>query len=280
MVNLDARLNADAKDKALLSAYLALVESRLAAATSYYTWVDRDRFTKHTRDAYGAAFPTPLNYILPWLWRRQVSARMTGYDDERVMLGVADAYGALAARLADGGGKYFFGNQPSSLDAVAFAQLAFHAHSPVGDAMRGELKKHPALVDYVNNMQAELFPGPDGSGGVGGPMGPVDSSMWLEPPELSSGSRGGRRGWGWSTRRDASGGGPGAGGGKKKQRTAKEIRFRRRSRYAVLIALGAVVSYLLLGEVVVLAFGDDDNNDDGAGGDDDDDDDDMGTDDQ
>lgn len=72
---------------------------------------------------------------------------------------MSDAYGALAARLADGGGKYFFGDKPSSLDALAFAHLAFHAHSPVGDAMRGELKKHPALVAYVNDMQATLFPG-------------------------------------------------------------------------------------------------------------------------
>jgi hypothetical protein len=39
---------------------------------------------------------------------------------------------------------------------------------------------------------------------------------------------------------------------------------------AVLVAVGAVLSYLLLGEVVVLAFGDDD---DGSGGGDDDDDD-------
>jgi glutathione S-transferase len=61
---------------------------------------------------------------------------MPGYDEERVLLGVADAYGALAARLADSGGAYFFGNAPSSLDAIAFAHLAFHAHSPVGDAMR------------------------------------------------------------------------------------------------------------------------------------------------
>lgn len=88
-------------------------------------------------------------------------------------------------------------------------------------------------------------------------MGTVDSSKWLEPPSGAAGASGG---WGWSTKR----------GGKKKQRTAKEIRFRRRSRYAVLIAIGAVVSYLLLGEVVVLAFADDGDGS-GAGDDADDD---------
>jgi hypothetical protein len=41
VANLDSRINADAKDKALLAAYLAMVEGKLAAATAYYTWVGR-----------------------------------------------------------------------------------------------------------------------------------------------------------------------------------------------------------------------------------------------
>jgi hypothetical protein len=32
--------------------------------------------------------------------------------------------------------------------------------------MRVELKKHPALVQYVTDLQAQLFPGPDGAGGA------------------------------------------------------------------------------------------------------------------
>ena len=83
-------------------------------------------------------------------------------------------------------------------------------------------------------------------------MDAIDSSMWLDPPTAQSR---GRRGW-W---------GGGAGGAKKKQRSAKEIRFRRRSRYAVLIAIGAVLSYLLTGEVLVLAFGDGDGDGDEDG---------------
>lgn len=250
-------LDAHVVDRGSLAAYTALVEARLGKATEYFTWVDRDRFSRHTRDAYGRAFPAPLSYILPWLWRRQVAARMPGYDEQRIIAGVADAYAALAARLGDGGGKYFFGDAPSSLDAVAFAHLAFHAHSPVGDAMRAELKKQPVLVDYINDMQATLFPSASGVGGAGGALGTVDPAQWLEPP-LSGGGGGGRRGWR-------------GGAGKKKQRSAKEIRFRRRSRYAVLIAVGAVVSYLLFGEIVVVAFGDGEDGEDAPDDDDDDD---------
>jgi glutathione S-transferase len=57
---------------------------------------------------------------------------MPAYSVWPQLAGLTDAYSALAARLADGGGKYFFGDQPTSLDAVAFAHLAYHAHSPAG----------------------------------------------------------------------------------------------------------------------------------------------------
>ena len=252
VADLDAHV-VTAKDRASLAAYLALVEARVASATTYYTWIDRDRFTRHTRDAYGRAFPAPLSYILPWLWRRQALARMPGHDEDRVASGVRDAYAALTARLIDGGGAYLMGDTPTSVDALAFAHLAFHAHSPACDALRRELRRFPALVDYVERVRTTVFPDEEGSGGKGGSaMDAIDSSMWLDPPTAQSR---GRRGW-W---------GGGAGGAKKKQRSAKEIRFRRRSRYAVLIAIGAVLSYLLTGEVLVLAFGDGDGDGDEDG---------------
>ena len=58
VANLDAHVR-DASDRSALAAYLALVEARLARATAYFTWVDRDRFYAHTRREYGRAFPPP-----------------------------------------------------------------------------------------------------------------------------------------------------------------------------------------------------------------------------
>ena len=164
VADLDAHV-VTAKDRASLAAYLALVEARVASATTYYTWIDRDRFTRHTRDAYGRAFPAPLSYILPWLWRRQALARMPGHDEDRVASGVRDAYAALTARLIDGGGAYLMGDTPTSVDALAFAHLAFHAHSPACDALRRELRRFPALVDYVERVRTTVFPDEEGSGG-------------------------------------------------------------------------------------------------------------------
>jgi hypothetical protein len=75
VADLDSNAAVSESDRATLVAFLALAESRLATATTYYTWIDRDRFRAHTREAYGAAFPAPMSYILPWLWRRGVMRR-------------------------------------------------------------------------------------------------------------------------------------------------------------------------------------------------------------
>lgn len=256
VANLDAHVR-DASDRSALAAYLALVEARLARATAYFTWVDRDRFYAHTRREYGRAFPPPLSYIIPWLWRRQMLPRFAGESSDAVVAGAADAYAALARRLEDAGGAYFMGPKPTSVDALAFAHLAFHALSPVGDALRRELAAHPSLVAYVERMRAALFPSEEtGLGGRGGASADdpnaIDASGWLEPPTEANRAR---RGW-WGYGRGGSGSSRGEPKKPKKPRSAKEERFRRRSRYSVLIAVAAVLAYLLTGEVVEFAFGD------------------------
>ena len=264
VANLDAHLGS-ATDRAHLAAYLALVESKLATATAHYTWIDRDRFTAHTRQAYGAAFPAPLSYIIPWLWRRRAARRLgatlgSGADDSAVRAGAADAYAALSAFLRENGEDAFmFGPKPTSLDALAFAHLSFHALSPVGDALRDELKRYPNLVAYVERVRRATFPDASGAGGAGGcAMDAIDSSKWLEPPSASGSAR--RRGW-WGYPSGPGDGGSDSGassGGKKKPRSAKEIRFRRRSRWSVAIAIAAVASYLLTGELITFVFSDED----------------------
>lgn len=257
VANLDAHLSS-ATDRAHLAAYLALVESKLATATAHYTWIDRDRFSAHTREAYGAAFPAPLSYIIPWLWRRRAAKRLGaplgGVEDAAVRAGAADAYAALSVFLRERGGDAFmFGPKPTSLDAVAFAHLSFHALAPVGDALRDELKKHPNLIAYVERVRRATFPDQSGNGGTGGgAMDAIDSSKWLDPPTTGSGRR---RGW-WGYGGDGS---RGSAGGekeplKKKPRSAKEIRFRRRSRWSIAIAVAAVASYLLTGELITFVF--------------------------
>lgn len=260
VVNLDAHLVSHT-DKALLIAFTALVDAKLATATAYYTWIDKPRFTAHTRKAYGQAFPAPLSYIIPWLWRSRALKRFAGessdqsQSESRIRAGARDAYAALSSLLSDNGGTYFFGVKPTSLDAAAFAHLSYHALSPVGDALRLELKSFPNLVKYVEAMRTVTFPNEHGHGGTGGSaMHAIDSGSWLEQP-----SRKGRTGW-WGRGR----GDENDGEKKKPRETAKDARFRRRSTWSLGIAGAAVLGYLFVGELLTFVF----SEDEAAGGDD------------
>ena len=269
MANLDAHLES-ATDRAHLAAYLALAESKLATATAHYTWIDKDRFNAHTREAYGAAFPAPLSYIIPWLWRRRRRAtigRILQHERRRRRRHSrrrgGRVRGAFCFPAGQRGDAFMFGAKPTSLDAVVFAHLSFHALAPVGDALREELKKHPNLVAYVERVRRATFPDEAGAGGAGGcAMDAIDSSKWLEPPGAPGGGR--RRGWwGYPGTNNPGGGGSGADADdptrtKKKPRSAKEIRFRRRSRWSVAIAVAAVASYLLTGELITFVFAEED----------------------
>ena len=160
--DVDAHLGPD--DRAQLAAYVSLVEHKLATATAWYQWIDKDRFAKHTRPAYGAAFPAPLSHVLPWMWRRTQLAGAVAVEsnDDRVRDGLRDAYASLAAKLASTGGPYLLGAKPTSVDALLFAHLAYHARAPCMDVARGIMKDFPALVKYVEAVEQSTFPTPDG----------------------------------------------------------------------------------------------------------------------
>ena len=117
-------------DAATLAAYTALCEHKLSVATAWYQWIDKDRFTKHTRPAYGAAFPAPLSHVLPWMWRRTQLSTLAAHDEDRVRDGLKQAYAALVGKLDETGGPYLLGSKPTSLDALAFAHLCLLYTSP------------------------------------------------------------------------------------------------------------------------------------------------------
>ena len=154
--------------RAELLAFTALVEAKLEPATTYTTWCEGESYRRHTRAAYGAGLPLPLSYWLPWSQRRAALRRFAASSREQVcrqpgvlcpsgpgrsrmgsgsrqwvvecVLACTQIYAdaaAVYAALADhlrgtaGKGAYFFGAQPSSLDAALFAHLALHHSAPV-----------------------------------------------------------------------------------------------------------------------------------------------------
>lgn len=74
------------------------------------------------------------------------------------------AYAALAERLNSSDGNYMFGANPSSLDALLFGHLAFHAAAPVSCPeiqhqvrLKSELGMEYSAWDFRITAQSEFF---------------------------------------------------------------------------------------------------------------------------
>jgi glutathione S-transferase len=55
-------------------------------------------------------------------------------------------------------GPYFFGDEPTGIDAVVFGALATSVLTPIKSPIRDFLRSQPALVSYAERMRARFFP--------------------------------------------------------------------------------------------------------------------------
>ena len=57
-----------------------------------------------------------------------------------------------------GDGPYFFGDEPTGIDAVVFGALATSVLTPIESPIRDFLRSQPVLVSYAERMRARFFP--------------------------------------------------------------------------------------------------------------------------
>jgi glutathione S-transferase len=63
-----------------------------------------------------------------------------------------------AVRTVMGHGPFFFGDEPTGVDAVAFGALATSMLTPIESPIRDFLRSQPAFVAYADRMRARFFP--------------------------------------------------------------------------------------------------------------------------
>ena len=244
-LDLDARLQPAQRAEA--AAFALMVETRLEPATLWTTWLEARGYDEFRRAAYGASLPFPLSWVVPWSQRREVRRRLAGADGARAYADAADALRLLADRLRASKGRFFFGDRPSSLDALVFGHAAFYLLSPVAaPVLRAKVQSEAVLARFVESVLAREF-------SVEAPPPP--------PPSAAGAEDGSGSGGGWSS--EARGQAQ-----PKRPPTVEERRMWRGSQYWLAGAGAAVGAYVLLsGHYVDLAVLDD------VGGDGDDDDD-------
>jgi glutathione S-transferase len=76
-------------------------------------------------------------------------------DADIIEAGLRDWRAVLAVMS---GGPFFFGKEPTGLDAVVFGALATTVLTPIESPIRDFLRSQPACVAYAERMRARFFP--------------------------------------------------------------------------------------------------------------------------
>jgi glutathione S-transferase len=156
-VDPDARLSASQRGVALL------VQRTLEEHYAYivlYTHLVRAEGARHTL----ARFDSVPAIVRPFVARAvngQIAKLLwyqgtTRHSDAEIFDFAVRDWQAVLSVMSKG--PYFFGDEPSGIDAVVFGALATSMLTPIESPVRDFLTAQPALVEYANRMLQRFFP--------------------------------------------------------------------------------------------------------------------------
>jgi glutathione S-transferase len=156
-VDPDARLDASQRATALL--VQRTLEEHYAFVVAY-THLVRDEGVRHTRARFDPvpAIVRPLvagmvrGRVKKLLWQQGI---LRHSHKDIIASAVRDWHAVLAVM---GDGPFFFGDKPTSVDAIVFGALATSVLTPIESPIRDFLRSQPACVAYAERMRARFFP--------------------------------------------------------------------------------------------------------------------------
>jgi glutathione S-transferase len=156
-VDPDARLNTSQRAIALL--VQRTLEEHYAFVLAY-THLVRDEGLRHTVARFDSvpAIVRPLvaravlGQIKKLLWHQGI---LRHSDQEILESGLRD-WRAVLTVMCDG--PFFFGDEPTGVDAIVFGALAASVLTPIESPIRDFLRSQPAVVAYADRMLARFFP--------------------------------------------------------------------------------------------------------------------------
>lgn len=153
----DAHLDASQRATALL--VQRTLEEHYAFVAAY-THLLRDDGVRHTRTRFDGApsIVRPLvihmveKHIKNVLWQQGI-LRLS--DKDIIESGLCDWRAVLAVMSS---GPFFFGNEPTSIDATVFGALATSVLTPIQSPIQDFLRSQPGCVAYAERMRQRFFP--------------------------------------------------------------------------------------------------------------------------
>jgi len=155
---LDAHLSEE--QKAIGLAFRRLCEEHLYWTVLFHRWCTPEGW-KVVSSLFFNHLPSWKRILISTLARKhlkkQVYAQGVGRHTpaEVEQMGIEDIK-AIACYLKDK--PYFFGDEPSSVDACIYAFLAGIAYAPISSHMKEVLHQHTSLLRYCERMQQRYFP--------------------------------------------------------------------------------------------------------------------------
>lgn len=155
------------QQRADILAYSSLLEERLLPALQYTWWVDAKNYTELSRPWYARAIQFPLNYFIPGQLQRSAESKLEasrggdhlqdGELSRRVVKDAKYCLNLLSERLGEK--EFFFGESPTSMDALVFSYLAPLVRVPFpSNTLQAHCKACDNLVMFCSRILQRYFP--------------------------------------------------------------------------------------------------------------------------
>ena len=148
------------EQKAQSHALKALLEDRLYFAALYSRWAD-NRYWPQFRDSLFGKLPFPVRKVLPQVIQQKMKRDLQGqgtakHSPEQVYAFAGQDVAVLSALLGDK--PYFFGDEPSEIDASAFGLIAQLTLISENSPWPPIVAPYPNLRAYAERMRQRYFP--------------------------------------------------------------------------------------------------------------------------
>lgn len=162
---IDAHL--DAKQRALATAVRSMIEEHLYWIAVYFRWKDDAAWAKYRPvfDRYAEETNTPkiaLPFMVPFIRRdmlRAMHAQGSGRHGREEIAKIGnDIIDAVAELMGDG--PFFFGEQPSTIDATLYGFFASLLHAGLDSPLVEHARTRPNVTAYVDRMKARYWAEP------------------------------------------------------------------------------------------------------------------------
>ena len=157
---LDAKL--DAEQRAHAHLIRRLFEESLYWPMIYARWMEDAGFAMVRDEVLKPVLPAGLKTLVPPIVRRQLRAALHAQGTGRhTPAEIYQLAGADLAAIADvlGDRSYMLGQEPTSVDATAYAFLGAMLWLPPASALTRHIQAHPNLVAYAERMRERYWGG-------------------------------------------------------------------------------------------------------------------------